>query len=611
MTDLLALRMAAVNLDFRDPERSVWEPYVSCQLASDEDSTRLITIDADLDSDGRISCQLETTTFSSRPRFTALSYRWGDETNQLPVIVNGRVCCVTPNLHDALSYLRVVMPGEKLWVDALVINQDDIPEKNYQVAIMPHIYKRARGIVSWLSKPLGALDKGFMDPDRPDASELRRSICNDEYWHRAWVLQEVGKARTARVCIGPKPVDWDAFIAWISHGLSEPELRRTGPGRFNHLRKNRTKLPMNLKRLIEDYSTNYLCKNPRDKIYSLVGLSTDGGNLPMDYGRPLLGVWSDVVAYLAANGSMPYVNGDTEPFCRALRECLGGESLGCPEGVVTFVPEKEEEESQGEAAENQPADDYVNVESTPADDGKGKAASSTIQLYACTVGTIVCVGPTTAELSSSLGATTLWEEHLHKVFEGCDDKPESVAAEYEPLLDAILDSDDGVPVKTSSNVVPVVDNVINDGIYMLGAEYLLEDGTSPAKHHGLKHTWHHDIAPGLEAGPRLAAFKFRRAGSWTQQANVKIALVPHEAQVGDRMLHVVGSPLKALMCHVFRTSEEKKARLRPYGTAKLAYDFSPDPPMFAFSMEESIRVHPMMAYALMFDDDDRRVLKRE
>lgn len=610
MTDLLALRLAAVNLD--DPSRSTQEPYIGCQLSRDEDSTRLITIDTDLDSQGRIACHLETTTFSSRPRFTALSYRWGDETNGRTIVVNGHEFSVTANLHDALNYLRVVLPGERLWVDAIVINQSDIPEKNYQLSILPHIYKRAKGIVSWLSKAHGALAEDFMEyavsGSNLDGMDLLRSgICEDEYWHRAWVLQEVGKARTARVCIGPKPVEWDAFIAWISQGLGEQEMLRTGPGRFDRLRKNRTKLPMNLKRLIEDYSINYRCKDPRDKIYSLVGLSTDGANLPMDYGRPLLGVWSDVVAYFAANDTMSYINSDTEPFCRIMRDCLGGKSLGCPAGVVSFVS------SSDDSSEYPPISHVGHDKQTPARLGDD-STSSAVQVYASTVGTIVCVGPTTAELASSLDVTRQWEEHLYKVFHGCDDKPESVAAEYEPLLDAILDSDDGVPVKTSGSVVPVVDTVVSDNMYAVGAEYLLKDGTSPAKHPRLDHTWHHEISSPAEAaaalGPRLAVFKFRRGGSWTSVAYVKIALVPQEAQVGDRLFCVPDSPLKPFLCHAYAAFDEgqqlRKARLRPYGTAKLAHDFSPEPPGLAFGMEETVHVHPMMAYALMFDDEDTR-----
>ncbi|KAF1950432.1 HET-domain-containing protein, partial [Byssothecium circinans] len=57
---------------------------------------------------------------------------------------------VTENLYVALRHLRRTADARTLWVDAICINQDDIPEKNFQVSIMGEIYSKASRTVVWL-----------------------------------------------------------------------------------------------------------------------------------------------------------------------------------------------------------------------------------------------------------------------------------------------------------------------------------------------------------------------------------------------------------------------------------------------------------------------------
>jgi hypothetical protein len=37
-----------------------------------------------------------------------------------------------------------------MWIDAISINQDDIPEKNNQVALMSEIFHKAERVLIWL-----------------------------------------------------------------------------------------------------------------------------------------------------------------------------------------------------------------------------------------------------------------------------------------------------------------------------------------------------------------------------------------------------------------------------------------------------------------------------
>ena len=52
---------------------------------------------------------------------------------------------VGQNLWEALHYLRKRVNGLRYWIDAICINQADIPERNQQLRIMPHIHESAHG----------------------------------------------------------------------------------------------------------------------------------------------------------------------------------------------------------------------------------------------------------------------------------------------------------------------------------------------------------------------------------------------------------------------------------------------------------------------------------
>ena len=106
-----------------------------------------------------VRCSMEVVCLSEAPRFTALSYVWGDENPQEEILLNGHKKLVRVNLVNALRHVQAhwckAFSNEeskdfRLWGDAICINQDDILEKNYQVALMSSIYSRAELVISWL-----------------------------------------------------------------------------------------------------------------------------------------------------------------------------------------------------------------------------------------------------------------------------------------------------------------------------------------------------------------------------------------------------------------------------------------------------------------------------
>jgi hypothetical protein len=87
--------------------------------------------------------------------YVALSYTWGDPRHTRSVVINGHQIKVRSNLEEALRALRgkeLVHMGILIWIDALCINQDDIPERNEEVKRMRTIYSAARDVVVWLGK---------------------------------------------------------------------------------------------------------------------------------------------------------------------------------------------------------------------------------------------------------------------------------------------------------------------------------------------------------------------------------------------------------------------------------------------------------------------------
>ncbi|KAH8690420.1 heterokaryon incompatibility protein-domain-containing protein [Phaeosphaeriaceae sp. PMI808] len=148
-------------------------------------------------------------------------------------------------------------PVRHLWVDAVCINQDDLQERILQVELMSSIYAGARRVLSWLGWEEGEEGRrhaqdairfihDFMkDPEAglcdarvlllhhdylADPTEDLAHLSEDdrrrfeeqarkweavkcffeiEYFHRAWIVQELGLAREALLITALKPADGD------------------------------------------------------------------------------------------------------------------------------------------------------------------------------------------------------------------------------------------------------------------------------------------------------------------------------------------------------------------------------------------------------------------
>ncbi|KAH8783445.1 HET domain protein, partial [Diaporthe sp. PMI_573] len=310
--------------------------YASEPLLEKVDSIRLVTVEPELSENGLTSCQLKTTAFARRPKYEALSYRWGDESTKKPILVNGIEMAVTTNLWAALQHFRTNPRGTPVWIDAVSINQSDVAERTRQIQIMPHIYTRASSVVVWLGEEFANVEQN-LNVDKAEMatdSDLYERVIADEYWKRVWIRQEIGKGRQVQLLLGSDPVDWERFMHWLSLHNSEitPEGKakagtaagqgdKVGAAVLDHLRSGKYDGSCTLKSLITNHAEAH-AKDPRDKIYGLVGLSSDGRGFPMDYKKSLYQVWVDTVRFMSAKKLLPKGPVHRVKFLRTVRAML-------------------------------------------------------------------------------------------------------------------------------------------------------------------------------------------------------------------------------------------------------------------------------------------------
>jgi len=255
---------------------------------------------------------------------------------------------ITKNAHSALCRLRHPSTTRVLWIDAICINQEDIPERNAQVALMGEIYHRATRVV---------IDVGESSPTSDDAIDFisrRRSFDNpreleqsmplemswglkmrdavDEFYKRpwfsrVWVLQEAFMAREGTVLLcGNNEVSWSLFRpfkAWVDSRPAReaenwhvqfpsegnvPQVLSILEGSDVQPGEERRRLFDDAEKLLGTLSRvrGCLATDARDKVFSLLSMVnfTQTGNdgriegFKADYNKSTAQVYTEMAAYL-------------------------------------------------------------------------------------------------------------------------------------------------------------------------------------------------------------------------------------------------------------------------------------------------------------------------
>jgi Heterokaryon incompatibility protein (HET) len=278
---------------------------------------RLVTISPGVWEDN-IVCSLETTFLDGHGPYEALSYVWGDAEVRKPIVLNGQQFGVTANLELALRYLRRDKP-RVMWIDAICINQNDTEEKNSQVRLMRKIYEAAVETVVWLRESsersklcfrnlerlnIGDRFEGRDAPD-PDLDDLRVLSC-PAWWSRVWVIQELVVSENVVLKAGHDELRWPKLewptmmMKWglaldINYSLWRVwDLHRM----YDTKTSFEARTPLNISKLVASHR-NASATDPRDMVFSLVGLSEDpeAAQLVPDYSLTTEKVFRNLFEY--------------------------------------------------------------------------------------------------------------------------------------------------------------------------------------------------------------------------------------------------------------------------------------------------------------------------
>ncbi|KAE9378498.1 HET-domain-containing protein [Stipitochalara longipes BDJ] len=195
-----------------------------------------------------VKCQLFCVEREQAPQFEALSYVWGDRAKDVWIGCGNGKLRVPIDLRDALKRLRDPIKSKPLWADAICINQLDKQERGHQVKNMGLIFAKAQRVLVWLGSdsfddfdefndpanagPFAALKEKGLGPNlqlRPEDLDHNRDhawtsfaklLCHP-WFSRLWVIQEVGKCKSALALFGENEMDFNDIMILAARLSSE------------------------------------------------------------------------------------------------------------------------------------------------------------------------------------------------------------------------------------------------------------------------------------------------------------------------------------------------------------------------------------------------------
>ncbi|KAK0616917.1 heterokaryon incompatibility protein-domain-containing protein [Immersiella caudata] len=183
------------------------------------DELRLIILPASVDHTYPMHVDLETHQDDRCPEYETVSYSWGgesgDSSSYYPLFV-GRywdVLLLTKNCWNMLQFLRPWRGSRMVWVDSICINQDDVQEREAQVAKMARIYSECRQVVVYLGEDVVKITTPGQYPPRRQLEDSIENLQVDffgllmrRYFSRVWIIQELILPRQIVIPVGEMEV---------------------------------------------------------------------------------------------------------------------------------------------------------------------------------------------------------------------------------------------------------------------------------------------------------------------------------------------------------------------------------------------------------------------
>ena len=239
--------------------------------------------------------------------YKALSYIWGPEKPTHTIEVDDCAFEVRENLWHFLCRAQTAFFNEAIFIDAICIDQTDVPERSKQVQLMSNIYEGAALVLSWLGEGDPVIEAAFplaeavagktvSEVEQMCRSEDRQQwlpifmLSRLEYWDRIWITQELIKPHSITLLYGEQEMPWQSLQDFFS------SIRQVGPDpiplwydithrrmiRFLELRQlgHRRNMPMR-EHLMTWVTEN--CTEKRDMIFAFLGMGSDATEIEVDY----------------------------------------------------------------------------------------------------------------------------------------------------------------------------------------------------------------------------------------------------------------------------------------------------------------------------------------
>lgn len=259
-----------------------------------------------------VSCSLVQRTWETAIalKFTALSYCWGEPEPTKEIILNGHAFTVKPNLWEALKAIRQHYDTETAyWIDAICIDQSNVPERNEQVHDMWRIYAQADSVMAWLGPTVeeshivhgmvvslaGCEKYNTADPYSYTCYECRNKhklapldweihdwtpqsendaaahmLAHMAYFSRAWVATEFLQARKLRIIWGQYMFTEQQLLHFTSTQMNANPYERLCKHRAEKFKSFRN-LVLNVEftECVESYASS-TCTDLHDRIYAML-----------------------------------------------------------------------------------------------------------------------------------------------------------------------------------------------------------------------------------------------------------------------------------------------------------------------------------------------------
>ncbi|RDW58772.1 hypothetical protein BP6252_13248 [Coleophoma cylindrospora] len=279
---------------------------------------------------------IEIFNLRSAPPFVALSYVWGTNLSRESIVVRHprRLITLTPNCYEAL--INLWKRGKRhIWVDAVCINQNDIPERNAQVAQMAKIYNSASEVAVYLGAESNDSDLAmeylksgkFAEGPTSDFPHRTREalihLFRRPWFRRIWVLQEVESAKTVYVICGKAKIPFYVLRLFFIHHIERSDRLEDIPyvvakEEIKSQRGSPETKSAGYKLLKLLCATRHCgATDPRDKYFALLSLLEESRkeNLHADYMQDTSSVYIELAVYLLKSAGV-------EMLCAVQDPCL-------------------------------------------------------------------------------------------------------------------------------------------------------------------------------------------------------------------------------------------------------------------------------------------------